>query len=148
MRNIIRCTGIAAIMTGLFLCAQPGYGKTSQSSPSNFDLPEMCTQANHLSKNKAWYWCVGEVNGVVQGFHVGALYVYGLYMRALPEQKLITPPPLFCPPERKNSRQDAALIVTKYLKHHPELAHNSNMQVEPDAELIIKALSVAWPCKQ
>ena len=72
-------------------------------------------------------YCFGLIEGVI---NLNKIYEVSLRKNAL-----------FCSPNSNITNGQAARIVVKYMKEHPEVLH------EPDFAVTINALIEAFPCK-
>jgi Rap1a immunity proteins len=111
------------------------------------ELIEFCSQANYTADNSNWFACVVYVHGVYDGF-VGARDLIISVKAAAPAQDqegvqrteyLLGN--LICMPANV-TRQQMALVVTKYLSDNPAQLNYSA------ASDVLTALAQAWPCKQ
>lgn len=81
-------------------------------------LLEQCTTKLSIPQTR----CVSFIQGVIEGYGLSA-----------------TSKPVFCFPEKANIDRTKKIIV-KYLKKHASMLNRSA------GELVLRALSEAWPC--
>lgn len=77
-------------------------------------------------------YCLGLMQGVT-----GVNMIYQTYSDKYSYKEILQ----FCAPENGIGHGQAARIVVKYLKEHPEILHENEVIVS------VKALGAAFPCK-
>ena len=90
------------------------------------ELVQYCNYSKYQAKSVLWNYCVGYVSGVDNGFN--------LLINVINEKNTY-----YCTPDDV-TRQQMALVVSKYLIEHPE-SLNIHSQY-----LILAAFTAAWPC--
>ena len=112
-------------------------------------LITLCNEKSHQAQNTNWNYCIAYVDGVTDGYvWSGSLVNYlasqdstiktdkDAYAKLL---NLYTH--WYCIPNNV-TRQQMALVVSKYLSDNPELLN------QPSADLVIGAVAKAWPCNK
>lgn len=142
-RPVLACRGLG-IAVALCLIATPLQARgANQGSNAQSFLITACTLRNHQADNRYWAYCIGETWGAAFAFPAGIDLGYaggvGHVLTNSSKAELNARLP-YCIPDDA-SRQQVALVVTDYLVAHPEKWGSSDLQ------LIVDALSHAWPCK-
>jgi len=104
---------------------------TDMTAHTGNELITACNDTN--SRNTAgadWNWCVAYVSGIENGLE----YEWFLWKYTTPSLNQ-----LYCLPANA-TRNQFALVVSKYLHDHPEQLN------EPDIALVLAAYENAWPC--
>lgn len=109
-------------------------------------LVQFCNHTNSDADNLNWFGCVMFVYGVAEGAHDGvirdSILTFGkTYPGNAVMDKRINTVLQFCIPTNA-TRQQMALVVSKYLDEHPEVLNKS------DYAIVINAFEEAWPCSQ
>lgn len=104
-------------------------------------LVNSCNQRNFELQNARWLNCVIYVEGVSAGTIFGTAFGYAKAIGHPVSNDIDLSVINICSPDNYTNQQ-AALIVSKYLQDHPTELN------EPDAVLIYRALSQAWPCQK
>jgi len=107
------------------------------------ELVNYCNDSNHQASNDLWFGCVNFVYGVKVGFYFGLAYTTRLNHPDVSAKQLskdINIGLMFCMPDATVTREQQALVVSKYLHDHPETLNNINY-VE-----VLNAFKAAWPC--
>lgn len=106
------------------------------------ELIRYCNDQNQQANNTDWFVCIALVEGMSKGFKLGATMVLAKDDPTYSQSKAVR---LYnkmfgiCIPD-DSTRGQSALVVSKYLKDHPEQLN------DPDILLILKAFKGAWPC--
>lgn len=106
------------------------------------ELITSCNDTNYQATNELWTYCVGYINGIDEGLGVGFDLGVASVKPSTKNDVLLTVRALvlrYCIPDNA-TRQQRALVVSKYLKDHPESLN------EQGAVLIQRAFENAWPC--
>lgn len=106
------------------------------------ELVTLCNDNNNQAGNSLWSICIGYVTGVDDGLITGSLVLISdLFPKESAEQwgNRIHKYLKYCTPENA-TRQQKALVVSKYLKDHPEKLSDE------DDVLVLGAFVAAWPC--
>lgn len=130
---------------GLAICSvSTGYADDIADNTGN-ELIRGCNAQSDEAKNSDWVYCVGFINGVISG-HAAILALVnvppGLKPSAAIDERINLYTKLslmFCIPENA-TREQTALVVTKYLRDHPADLN------QPASALVYEALTEAWPC--
>lgn len=108
------------------------------------ELIGICNEANYSAQGYAWGYCTGFVIGVAEGQELGILESvlhYDVKQNYDAAQQIRAQLTGYCVPENA-TRQQMALVGTKYLKDHPAELN------QPSHWLIVRAFADAWPCKK
>lgn len=144
MRTFILALGtIVGLLWGINASAS-----TSDITGTGNEMISFCVASNYQAENMDWEVCMAEVYGIWKGFDDGRIYgieqaVGGVNNKNFPSKKshlsaLLNETP-YCIPSAV-TRQQMALVVTKYLEQHPELLNRSDLTLEN------RAFEQAWPC--
>ncbi|HEY1773323.1 MAG TPA: Rap1a/Tai family immunity protein [Gammaproteobacteria bacterium] len=134
--------GLLAAVALVTFTAPTVYANDNIAGTGN-ELAQFCSEQNHIADNTSWAWCIAFVNGMMEGFEKGAIAVMliddpkhssaNAVSRYNKEFKI-------CVPD-DSTRQQQALVVSKYLSDHPEKLNDN------DIYLILDAYLAAWPCR-
>ncbi|HEY1772937.1 MAG TPA: Rap1a/Tai family immunity protein [Gammaproteobacteria bacterium] len=106
------------------------------------ELIRYCNDQNQQANNTDWFVCIAFVDGISKGFKLGATMALAKDDPAYSSTKAVR---LYnktfhiCIPD-DSTRGQSALVVSKFLKDHPEKLN------DPDIFLILQAFKGAWPC--
>lgn len=106
------------------------------------ELIGYCNETNSSANNGDWWFCIGVVSGTEYGLESGAMGGVLTYTKVKPGpplEKSVNAILQFCLPSNA-TRQQMGLVVSKYLKDHPE---NLNMGID---SIVLRAFRAAWPC--
>lgn len=105
-------------------------------------LIKSCNQKNYEESNLLWAWCVGYVSGVDSGFGIGARTAMSEAFQHFTHEQIVKLGNAvvdYCVPVN-TTKEQTALVVSKFLYDHPETLNENN------SSLIIDAFRAAWPC--
>ncbi|MGA9851624.1 MAG: Rap1a/Tai family immunity protein [Gammaproteobacteria bacterium] len=128
----VACMTIIAISLFVPLCSKAD----DPTAGTGVELATFCNDKNSQEQNSLWFGCAIFINGVVEGIALEGLIIGAEHPTAV--GWIIDKPP-YCIP-KDASRQQQALVVTKYLNDHPEELN------KPSAALVFNALHAVWPC--
>ena len=125
----------------LFPITQPAFADDVTAGTGN-ELVGYCNEANSDANNAAWWFCLGVVSGTEYGLESGVMGGVATYTKVKAGPAFIKQMNAilrFCVPTNV-TRQQMGLVVSKYLKDHPE---NLNLSID---SVVLGAFRVAWPC--
>ena len=146
MVKLLTCLFMIAVISSVFL---PIISRANDATTSTGnELITRCNDAAYHTQDTDWAaktnWamCISFIHGVQEA------YAQGIMLDISTHNPKLTPSQVtakglkmqgFCLPEN-STREQAALVVTKYLKEHPEQLNVA------DNLLVIRAFFAAWPC--
>ena len=128
----------AACLCGLLATDHASANNDNTEFTGN-ELRVYCNQPNADAQNVGWFMCIAMVTGLMEGYTTGVEVGYmagvGHPLNAEQENRLRA----YCAPAN-GTREQSALVVTKFLADHPERLS------QPDVFLVLDAFQAAWPC--
>ena len=133
----------------VLLFAQPiaVYANDASTGTGN-ELIQSCNQKEADNNSDIWEWCVSYVLGVGDGLEKAFIELGNISSgeKYSVDEKLaialasIDLDGLFCMPNNV-TRNQAALVVSKYLADNPDKLN------KPEVTLVVDAFHKAWPCQ-
>jgi hypothetical protein len=132
----------AAILFGALGLVSSSYAADDATTDTGNELVEMCNDGNYQAQNSAWGDCITFIHGVISGYDTGLTRdITFHYPNETNDEwlKRFYGVRGYCFPD-KATREQTALVTSKYLHDHPEKLNKT------EAVLVILALVDAWPC--
>lgn len=139
-------TKFFVIVTSLFFAPIGVTQANDTTDGTGNNLIKFCNQKTSEAQNSDWAYCVAYIDGVTDGYVWSGLLIHGLIDGEPTKDGKRTLSGVFellknefCLPNNV-TRQQMALVVSKYLADNPALLN------QPSSDLVIGAVAKAWPC--
>jgi len=105
------------------------------------ELRQYCNQQNYAAKNERWGLCIMEVYALNRGYDWSIYALASIAEHHMVTQEQVSKITRICMPSNV-TREQRALIVSKYLQNNPATLNDA------DVDLVITAERAAWPCSR